>query len=90
MNGFLGRRLPALLLDAGLELIGGDVHTSMARPGGASFEFHRLTVEGSAPMLIAAGLMSEADVPRVLGVLGSPSTVITSVAVVGAWGRRPS
>jgi 2-polyprenyl-3-methyl-5-hydroxy-6-metoxy-1,4-benzoquinol methylase len=90
MNGFLGRTLPALLLDAGLELIGGDVHTSIARPGDSAFEFHRLTVEGSAPTLIAAGLMTESDLERVLGVLGSPSVVVTSATTVAVSGRRTS
>jgi SAM-dependent methyltransferase len=88
MNGYLGRTLPALLLDAGVELIGGEVEATVARPGDPAFEFQRLTVAAGAPMLMAAGFLTEGDASRAAGVLSHPGTVITTGASVSAWGRR--
>jgi hypothetical protein len=48
----------------------------------------RLTAEGAAPRLIAAGLMTDADALRVAEVIAGPSTVLTTPSVVAAWGRR--
>jgi SAM-dependent methyltransferase len=89
-NGYLGRTLPALLLEVGLEIIGGEVEASIARPGDVAFEFERLTAEGSGPALIAAGLMTEDEHARRLEVLRGTSTVVTTLAVVSAWARRGS
>ena len=90
MDGFLARTLPGLLIDSGLELVGGEVETRIARPGDASFEFHRLSVEAGVRSLIGSGLTSDVEAARVLAMLGDPSVVLTSVSVVAAWGRVPT
>ena len=90
MNGYLGRHLPRLLIDAGLELVGGEVDTAIVRAGDTGYEFHRLTAQSAAPRLIAAGLMTEDDAARVAALLAHPSTVLTAPSVVAAWGRRPA
>jgi SAM-dependent methyltransferase len=89
MNAFLGRNLPTLLLNAGLDLMGGEVKTVIARPGTPPYELWRLSMHDMAPMLTAAGLMSEADAARTREVLADPRTVLTSLTMVSAWGRRP-
>jgi len=89
MNAYLGRALPGLLADAGLEFAGAEVDSGVARFGEPSFELQRLTVAGAGPSLVAAGLLTDDDRARSREVLDCPTTVLTTASLVAAWGRRP-
>lgn len=85
---FLGRALPGLLVDQGLELVGGDAEAPVARHGDVPFTGHRLALEALAPGSITAGCLTEDEHARVLAMMDTPTTVFTGSATVGAWGRR--
>jgi len=89
MNAYLGRTLPSLVLDAGLELIGGEVETHIARRGAPALEFQRVSAQDAAPGLVASGVVTEAEAARMIEVMSDPRTVMTSPSVVAVWGRRP-
>jgi 2-polyprenyl-3-methyl-5-hydroxy-6-metoxy-1,4-benzoquinol methylase len=89
MNAYLGRALPGLLVEAGLELLGGEVDSGVARFGEAAYELQRLTVVGTGPSLVTAGLQTDEEHARSCAVVNSPTTVLTTASVVAAWGRRP-
>jgi hypothetical protein len=87
MNAYLGRTLPGLVIDAGLELLGGEVQAPITRPGEPCFEFQRLTLEAARPALRTSGLLDEESATRAdLG--GDTRTVLTPVSLVSVWGRR--
>jgi 2-polyprenyl-3-methyl-5-hydroxy-6-metoxy-1,4-benzoquinol methylase len=88
MDAYLGRALPGLLTEAGLELLGAEVDSRVARFGEPDFEVQRLTVVGTGPSLVAAGLLTEDEHARSRQVVDSPATVLTTTSVVAAWGRR--
>jgi SAM-dependent methyltransferase len=89
MNAYLGRELPGLLTEAGLELLGAEVDSGVSRFGESAFELQRLTVMGAGPSLVAAGLLTDDERARSQQVLNCPTTVLTTTSVVAAWGRRP-
>jgi len=60
----------------------------VARFGEPDFEVQRLTVVGTGPSLVAAGLLTEHEHARSRQVVDSPATVLTTTSVVAAWGRR--
>jgi 2-polyprenyl-3-methyl-5-hydroxy-6-metoxy-1,4-benzoquinol methylase len=87
-NADLGRALPALFVEVGLELLGGDAEAAVARHGDVPFDRHRSTLEAIAPASITNGWLTEDEHARVLAMLDAPTTVFTGWAMVGAWGRR--
>jgi 2-polyprenyl-3-methyl-5-hydroxy-6-metoxy-1,4-benzoquinol methylase len=88
MHAYLGRTLPGMLGEVGLELLGGEVDSSIARFDEPAFVFQRLSAEGSGPALVAAGIMTREEQARAREVRSSPSTVLTAASLVAAWGRR--
>jgi SAM-dependent methyltransferase len=89
-NARFGRGLPGMLTAAGLERSGTEIETHVGEPGEPQYEFARLSARESAPKLLAAGLMDDADVARLEGYFASPGTIVTGGSVVAAWGRRPA
>jgi SAM-dependent methyltransferase len=89
-NARFGRGLPAMLSAAGLERSGSEIETHVGEPGEPHYEFARLSSLESAPRLVAAGLMEDADLARLEGYFGHPGTIVTGGSVVSAWGRKPA
>ena len=89
MDAFLGRRLPAMLADRGLELLGAQVDTPVSRPGDPAYEFARASALDSLPRLIAAGAMPDADLTRLQRFYADPGSLVTGPSLVSAWGSAP-
>ncbi len=89
VDTFLGRRLPALLAEAGLELLGATVDTGISRPGEPRYEFAAKTALDAAPRLIAAGFLDDAGLARLTDYFAQRSSVITGPSLVSAWARKP-
>jgi 2-polyprenyl-3-methyl-5-hydroxy-6-metoxy-1,4-benzoquinol methylase len=87
MNAYLGRTLPGMLTDIGLELAGAEIDSSVAQFDDPAFAFQRLSAEGSGPALVAAGIVTEQEQARAREVTSSPSTVLTTASLVSVWGR---
>jgi SAM-dependent methyltransferase len=88
VNSYIGRMVPGLLVDLGMELVGTDVEGSIARNGELALEWHRLTMQAIAPKLIAAGLLTSEEHARMDEIMRASSTVLTMPVGFAAWGRR--
>jgi SAM-dependent methyltransferase len=82
-----GRALPAALVDAGLTSVAAEVHTPVVT--GGSEQWARGTVEQLAPVLVGAGLATEADIERFLAITADPEVFYVCPLMVSAWGQRP-
>jgi SAM-dependent methyltransferase len=85
-----GRRLPRALRDAGLV----DVGTSATSVQVDAHPVHgvpqwELLIEQLAPGMLAAGLISDADVDAFTRLLHDGSTVVFAPLMISSWGRRP-
>jgi SAM-dependent methyltransferase len=85
---YFGRRLPGLVAGSGLEALGAQATTDIARASDDSALLYRLTFEALRPVNASVGA-SDADLARLKTVLDSPDAVITGVTIVTAWGRLP-
>lgn len=83
-----GRYLPGMLVAAGLELGGGEVETPVAVPGDPEHAQLRANWEVIGPGLVAAGLLDETELRRLVSFFDRPGTVITGGSLVCAWGRK--
>jgi SAM-dependent methyltransferase len=88
MHPYLGRALPGMLIEVGLDVVEAQVDGSVSRCGDPAFEFQRVTEEASAARLIAAGVLTQAERDRAREVMSCPSTILTGVAGVGVCARR--
>jgi len=83
-----GTRLPAGLRAAGLERVGGEVHTPLVAGGTESW------VPGSLQQLAArmegTGLVGAEEVARFLALTADGSSHYTPPFMVTAWGQRPA
>ena len=86
----LGRHLPALLVEAGLEEVGAEGRTNLMWGGSEEAEVGRLSLEHTTKLAVDLGLLSEEDRARYLSVVTDPDTAIFSPFRFGAWGRKPS
>ncbi len=87
---WFGRRLPSLVLAAGLELHGGEVETRITRPGEAHYELERVSAVATVPVMIKLGIYGEADANLIQSMSGHLNSVITTVSFVAVWGQKPS
>ena len=83
-----GRRVAGDLADAGLTDIGCEGRVSMWRGGEVGGALWRLTILQLREAMIASGLVTPADVERVLALSGDPAFASVSPIVMAAWGRR--
>jgi SAM-dependent methyltransferase len=83
----LGKRLPALLIDAGLVDVAAEIHTPVV-PGGTE-DWTRGTIEQLYDRLVGTGAASAADLDVILAATANPSTYYAPPLMVSAWGRRP-
>jgi 2-polyprenyl-3-methyl-5-hydroxy-6-metoxy-1,4-benzoquinol methylase len=81
-----GAQLPALLTRAGLEDIGGEVHTPIVC--GVPGAWVRLSYEYLRQPMLATGLLTEADIERDWAFLSDPHSRYLPPFMVSAWGRR--
>ena len=78
--------LPALLVELGLDGVGGQIFAPLLRGGGAT-DWVRLTLEHLRGPLVANGLASEVEIERALGLFETCICYLPPVMVT-AWGRR--
>jgi hypothetical protein len=85
----LGRHLPALLVEAGLEDVGGEGRTTLMWTGTEESELGRLSLERVTRLAADAGVISEDDRARYMKVVTEPGQAGFSPLRFGAWGRKP-
>lgn len=86
----LGRRLPELLIEAGLEDVGGEGRTNLMWSGSEESELGRLSLERVTKVAAEAGLITEEDRARYMRVVTEPGHASFSPLRFGAWGRKPA
>ena len=85
----LGRHLPALLIDAGLQDVGAEGRTSLMWSGSEESEVGRLSLERVTQVALDAGLITPEDRARYLSIVTEPGVATFSPLRFGAWGRKP-
>lgn len=84
---YLGRKLPALAVEFGLQALGSDVVTVISRPGEPDYEMWRLTTQAVAPVCIARGA-DETEYRWASSVFDHADGVLVGSTLVAAWGRQ--
>lgn len=84
----LGRRLPELLIEAGLENVGAEGRTNLMWSGSEESEVGRLSLERVTRIAADAGLITEEDRTRYLRIVTEPGHASFSPLRFGAWGRK--
>lgn len=96
---YLGRRLPAMLREAGLTNVRSEGRVYIGRPGEDPFgkpgenpgmRNFRITLGFFRAPLVAAGDVTDRDIDRMLEILADPEFEGISPMTVAAWGRRPT
>jgi SAM-dependent methyltransferase len=83
----LGRRLPRLLRDAGLEDVAADAYLSLALPAAVRMEqANVLQLRGD---YVRLGHASESEVDQHLDALAAGRLDVASAPLISAWGRKP-
>lgn len=83
------RTLPGMLIESGLELQGTpEVDTQIAQPGDIEYEWSRISALEAAKRMITVGLMAEADRVLLERFYSSTGTVIVTLSLVAATGRK--
>lgn len=89
MDGYFGRKLPEMLLAHGLELQFAEIDAATGRSGEPEYEWLRTTMLEVTARLVAAGVIDAATRGIVEEFFSTPGTVVTSVSLVAAGGRKP-
>ena len=87
-NLAFGRTLPRLLRGAGLTEVGADAYLPIAGPDSARLE--QTMIERQRDRLLAAGLLTAAEIDRHLADVAAGRLDLTTFTVVSAWGRKES
>jgi SAM-dependent methyltransferase len=82
-----GRTLPRLLREAGLGEVGSDAYFPISGP--ACTELERATVEQVRGSMVAAGILTEAELSAHLLNVASGALDLATSPMVSAWGRKP-
>jgi SAM-dependent methyltransferase len=85
-NLAFGRTLPRLLRGAGLTEVGADAWFPLA--GADSARLQQTMIERQRERLLAAGLLTAAEIDRHLADIAGGRLDLTTFAVVSAWGRK--
>ena len=83
----LGRRLPRLLRDAGLEDVAADAYLSLALP--AAVRMEQANVLQLREDYLRFGRVSEAELDQHLDALAAGRLDMATAPLVSAWGRKP-
>ena len=89
-DGYFGRRLPGMLLASGLELQSTEVDTRVARHGELEYEWTRITMLEGVQKMVAAGIFDDADQALLESFFSSAGTIVTTLSMVAALGRKPA
>lgn len=87
-NAQFGRSLPALLSECGVSVLGTRIETPVSKSGEPDYELARATTLGSAPNLVAAGILTDAHLDTLEDYFSQPGAVLTCSSLVAAWGRK--
>lgn len=90
IQGEIGRHLPALLVEAGLEEVGGEGRTNLMWSGSEEAEIARLSLERVTRLATDAGFITEEDRDRYMKTVTEPGQASFSPLRFGAWGRKPA
>jgi SAM-dependent methyltransferase len=82
-----GRTLPRLLREAGLEDVRADAYFPITDPACTALE--AATVRQIRPLLVTAGLATDAEIDRHLANVATGRLDLATSPMVSAWGRRP-
>jgi len=85
-NLAFGRTLPRLLRGAGLADVGADACFPLAGPDSARLQ--QTMIERQRERLLAAGLLTAAEIGQHLGDIAAGLLDLTTFTVVSAWGRK--
>ena len=85
----LGRNLPALLAEAGLDDIGGEGRMNFVWSGTEEAEVGRLSLDHLTRVGVEAGLITQEDRDRYMSLFTDPGIGTFSPLRFGAWGRKP-
>ena len=83
----LGRRLPRMLRDAGLEEVGADAYLALSLPAAVAME--QANVRQVRDDYVRHGLTSDDEIDRHLDALAAGRLDVASPVLVSAWGRKP-
>jgi SAM-dependent methyltransferase len=81
--------LPSAVRRAGLELVGGEIHSPLVR-GGAVQDFGRLTFMVCREPLVASGLMTHDEIDAFLRMTLDPESQYVPFVMTSVWARRPA
>ena len=84
-----GRRLPSRFRSAGLVGVEGRGGLSVVRGRSAYARWYAQSIEALRPRLVAAGLVSEADVESACRLLDDPDFELVTPVLISTRGRRP-
>jgi SAM-dependent methyltransferase len=84
-----GRRLPALLEEAGLADVENDGSLSVVAGGSPGALWQRMTFEALRPRLIEAGLVSKRELKGAMALLEDPAFSLIMPVLMAARGRKP-
>jgi len=90
MDGYFGRRLPEMLLAHHLDLEFAEIDAAIGQAGEPEHEWMRTTMLNVTAKLIAADVIDAATRRMVEEFFMEDGTVVTSVGLVAAGGRKPS
>jgi hypothetical protein len=90
MDGYVGRRIPDMVLASGLELQFAEIDAATGRPGEAEYEWMRTALLDASAKLVAAGVIDVATRRIVEEFFSTSGTVVTSISLVAAGGRKPT
>jgi SAM-dependent methyltransferase len=89
LNLYLGRELPARLRALGLVEVGNEGRVFVMEGGSPGARWFRLSLAHLRGRLVGPGLLSDAEVDRMLELFDDPEWAAYSPIILGAWGRRP-
>ncbi len=85
----LGRRLPALLREAGLEDVGNEGRVFVMEGGSPGANWFKLSMQRLRPRLVGSNKLTDAEVDRMLALFDDPAWSAFSPIILAAWGRKP-
>jgi SAM-dependent methyltransferase len=86
-DAYAGQHLYGELHRLGLADVGAEGRVFMVRGGSPPAEVWRLTAEQVRPRLLAAGLLTAADMDQLLALMSDPAFVWMEGLVMAGWGR---
>ncbi|MGQ0464008.1 MAG: class I SAM-dependent methyltransferase [Sporichthyaceae bacterium] len=90
MQSNYGLDLPGAVVEAGLELVAGDVHAPITLAEGSAGRFLAMSFAAIEQRLTASGLATAADLARLQSALASPATTVIGYGLSGVLARRPA